>query len=236
MAFTNSWDEAKPAGTDAIALGDDQIRQAKLDIRERFNVEHDFPSATGKLRHKFGRGTTAARDAITDWVIGSIWYNTDAFAGKTILQIVTAVGPVTWVNIAGMFPSTAPGDIVGSGTVITETSTTFVDVPALSATITTLGSPVIIQASITVGIDGTSNGFEAQILIDAVAKIALRRQFFGGPATGLGDSLTLSWLEAMAAGSHTFKVQWRSLTGGQIATLNTGLTNRMLWVLEYTPR
>lgn len=98
--FSNAWDETKPAGTDAIALGDDQIRQLKLDLRERFNVEHDFPSASGNLRHKFPRGTTAARNAITDWVVGSIYFNTDAFAGFTTIQIVTAVGPVTWINVA----------------------------------------------------------------------------------------------------------------------------------------
>ncbi len=37
MAYTNAWDETAPAGTDAIAAGDDEIRQFKLDIRERLN-------------------------------------------------------------------------------------------------------------------------------------------------------------------------------------------------------
>jgi len=37
MAYTNAWDETAPAGTDAISSGDDEIRQFKLDIRERLN-------------------------------------------------------------------------------------------------------------------------------------------------------------------------------------------------------
>ncbi len=38
MAYTNSWDETAPAGTDAISSGDNEIRQFKLDIRERLNT------------------------------------------------------------------------------------------------------------------------------------------------------------------------------------------------------
>ncbi len=38
MAFTNAWDETAPAGTDAIASGDDEIRQFKADIRQRLNT------------------------------------------------------------------------------------------------------------------------------------------------------------------------------------------------------
>lgn len=37
MAFTNNWDEAAPAGTDLISAGDDEIRQFKVDIRQRLN-------------------------------------------------------------------------------------------------------------------------------------------------------------------------------------------------------
>jgi hypothetical protein len=123
MTFTNSWDQTKPAGTDAIALGDDQIRQFKLDIRERVDVEHDFPGASGNLRHKFPYVTTAARDAITDWVVGSICFNTNLFAGFVTLQIVTAVGPVVWTTVAVL----DHGSLTGLGDVADHPGFTLID-------------------------------------------------------------------------------------------------------------
>jgi hypothetical protein len=42
---TASWDEASPAGSDNIALGDNRIREMKTQIREVIDVDHDFPSS-----------------------------------------------------------------------------------------------------------------------------------------------------------------------------------------------
>ena len=35
MAFTRSYEETHPAGTEAASLGDDRIRNLKVDISER---------------------------------------------------------------------------------------------------------------------------------------------------------------------------------------------------------
>lgn len=40
MAFTYTWDETKPAGNRSLNLGDDDIREFKAAIRERFAVDH----------------------------------------------------------------------------------------------------------------------------------------------------------------------------------------------------
>lgn len=40
MAHTNAWNEAKPAGTDLMSQGDDEIRKFKLDTRERMALQH----------------------------------------------------------------------------------------------------------------------------------------------------------------------------------------------------
>jgi hypothetical protein len=43
MAYTNTWnaaEEAAPAATDLVSLGDDQIRNLKLNIRERMAKDH----------------------------------------------------------------------------------------------------------------------------------------------------------------------------------------------------
>ena len=39
-SFTNTWDETAPAGSRALSLGDDDIRQLKLDLRERLAIDH----------------------------------------------------------------------------------------------------------------------------------------------------------------------------------------------------
>lgn len=43
-SYTNAWDETAPAGTDNLSSGDDEIRQLKLDMRERLNTDHYWPS------------------------------------------------------------------------------------------------------------------------------------------------------------------------------------------------
>jgi hypothetical protein len=40
MPATNTWDETTPAGSSLVSLGDDAIRQFKLDTRERMALEH----------------------------------------------------------------------------------------------------------------------------------------------------------------------------------------------------
>lgn len=40
-----SWDENAPAGADQIALGDNQMRRLKTQIRQVIDVDHDFPSS-----------------------------------------------------------------------------------------------------------------------------------------------------------------------------------------------
>jgi len=73
-----TWDETNPAGTRAINLGDNDIRQMKTDLRTFLSEEHvaitDFSSAlTGY--HKFPRGSTALRPS-TDANAARIYFNT----------------------------------------------------------------------------------------------------------------------------------------------------------------
>lgn len=49
MAFVETWDESKPAGSRAVSLGDDDIREFKRAIRERLAEDHRFyASETGE--------------------------------------------------------------------------------------------------------------------------------------------------------------------------------------------
>ena len=54
MAFTYTWDETKPAGTRAINLGDDDIREFKAAVRERLQFGGMyFPSSHDELAGEF---------------------------------------------------------------------------------------------------------------------------------------------------------------------------------------
>lgn len=45
MSFSTAWDESKPAGGRQVRLGDDDIREFKTQVRERFAVDHDQDAA-----------------------------------------------------------------------------------------------------------------------------------------------------------------------------------------------
>jgi len=53
MPATNAWDETQPLGTALASSIDDVIRQLKLDIRERLNIQHYFGvNQTDDGRHR----------------------------------------------------------------------------------------------------------------------------------------------------------------------------------------
>ena len=97
-------DETKPADSDAVSAFPAVERTFRDTVEDSLAVEHDYNSAGSSARHKFGVGNNAARDAITNWVVGSIWFNTSTTPAT--LQRVVSVGPVVWENI-GVGLSTA---------------------------------------------------------------------------------------------------------------------------------
>lgn len=75
------YDKNDPAGTDTFVVSDDMIRANWAAAEERLAQEHYFPdnpfTSNRSGKHKFGVGTTAARDAaITAPASGMVWYNT----------------------------------------------------------------------------------------------------------------------------------------------------------------
>ncbi len=95
--------EAKPADADIVSQHPADERSMRDIVESWMNIDHD--SATG--HHKIGVGNTAARDAITDWVVGSLWLNTATSPAKW--QHVVSVGPVVWADTQGGL-DTATGD------------------------------------------------------------------------------------------------------------------------------
>lgn len=76
-----------PGDDDVVSLFPAQNRTNMDNANDWLNFEHD---ASG--HHKISVITEAARDAISDWVLGSLVFNTD----DSELQIVTSVGPTTF--------------------------------------------------------------------------------------------------------------------------------------------
>lgn len=93
-------DATKPDGaTETVSILDDARREIARAAKNTVGAEHDLGAGTNLGgRHKFGTGSTAARDAITNWVVGSIWLNTDTTPAK--IQRVSALGPVTFQDVA----------------------------------------------------------------------------------------------------------------------------------------
>lgn len=90
MAFNH--DETNPTDVYSIPSYPSNARAYRAMMKALITVEHD--PAEG--RHKFGFGTTAVRDAITTWVNGSIFFNSELSSFGFVPQI-RAGG--LWLNV-----------------------------------------------------------------------------------------------------------------------------------------
>jgi hypothetical protein len=86
--------EAKPADGDIVSQHPADERSNRDIIESALGREHDMP---GSAHHKFGTGNAAARDAITDWVVGGLWLLNSTSPAS--LQRVVSIGPVVWESV-----------------------------------------------------------------------------------------------------------------------------------------
>ena len=131
-----TWNVLKPAGSDLLSLGDDVIREMKVDIREALETEGIFPGSnpdaalfkwTGK------RGSTGSRPSSPE--TGEIYFNTELFqmeywSGSAwtaydlvpVLSITSdkiAAGAVTSDKIASMESGKLTGAVVPGDNTVT---------------------------------------------------------------------------------------------------------------------
>jgi hypothetical protein len=100
-----AWDKTLPSGSADIAAGDNAIRDNNQALETAIGTEHEFSTGgTNAGRHKFAKGTTAAREAITTWAEGSIYFNTSPISGEIVLQRYNGT---TWEDI-DVFQSDIP--------------------------------------------------------------------------------------------------------------------------------
>jgi len=94
-------------------------------------------------------------------------------------------------------------------------STTFVDISGMSATIETTGNPVLAIAIGTFYNDTAARGTEFQIEMDGSAVVGAASRYDQNAAEGtVFGSITAMGIEFPEGGEHTFKGQFRSITGG----------------------
>ena len=91
MAF--DYDETNPTDDYLIPSYPANERSHRVAVKSSVGVEHD----TDTGRHKIGVGDDTARDAITNWVVGSLWLNDTS--GNAYLERVTSIGPVVWQTV-----------------------------------------------------------------------------------------------------------------------------------------
>jgi microcystin-dependent protein len=96
MPHTNAWNETSPAGTDLISAGDNAIRQFKLDVRERMELDHIWNTS---LSEDGKHARVRLRPAVDITPITSDATNT--LSGVTSGGIASLTQ--TWNNAGGTF-------------------------------------------------------------------------------------------------------------------------------------
>ena len=101
---TNSWDETKPAGSDAISLGDDAIREMKTQIREILGVDHIFEYTGQAENWGYHRMATFIEQAGNPTAVaGACILFTKEVTGKSELHVIDEDSNVVQLTSAGDF-------------------------------------------------------------------------------------------------------------------------------------
>lgn len=128
-------DETLPGDSDFINQHPSNARTMRDVIESWISVEHDTFG-----RHAIGRGTTVARDAITDWVVGALWINTDNTPNE--FEFTVSIDPDVWVTLGSITLLdtlvTGPGTVTDSNIVLFDGTTGFLTKEATEGILTTV--------------------------------------------------------------------------------------------------
>lgn len=86
------YDEANPDDDGLIPAFPASERAFRTTVKMAIDVEHDAASG----RHTFGFGSSAARDAITDWADGAVWFLAVGITYKMQVRVVAFGG---WLDV-----------------------------------------------------------------------------------------------------------------------------------------
>jgi hypothetical protein len=264
MAYTETWDETKPAGSRDANLGDDDIREFKRAIRERladggmyFPTTDDADAGSFQYTKFIEQSSNPTAEANRGYLF------TKEASSVTELYYMDSAGTVIQLTTGGKLPiaslyiaSEAEGDIIYRGasawerlakgsasqqlrinagatapewftptaattpasdqavgtTSITRSTDSFADMTDMSVTLTTEGGNVLISFCASITISATNGTAIFQIDIDGSAEsFAICKGGDNHNEHGGGTYMvSFSYLKtSLAAGSHTFKIQWK---------------------------
>ena len=121
--------------------------------------------------------------------------------GKGLPVTTVAPGSITAAGLAANAVSQRAAVQIGTGST---TSTSFVDIPGLSASLTTTGGDLLAFACVNISLPGTASAFLA-LNLDGVDVSLASVQSTGVQA--LETMMVYRWV-APAAGTHTIKGRW----------------------------
>jgi len=150
--------------------------------------------------------------------------------GLPVDMTVVAAGSITTAKLAAN-AITQVGYAVGTTANPTTTSGTFVDMPEMSVTLTTVGGRLVAFLAVSgyVSAGPIGNAFATALSLDAAAEVGSQ---YGVPSA-LNYQMPISTFHdfgSPAAGSHTIKGRWAVTGSGTTMALNG--TQRRLLVVE----
>jgi len=168
---TVALNEDSPAGSDAINLGDNKIREYKTQVREICEVDHDFPSSSNSLTAGQHKKVTLQEQAnLGTGAVGATLLGSQTTDGKGELTYtdeadndiqITKDGKIHAPSLAGVYPAadvaalaTMMNLIYPVGYVIT------LGVSTNPGTLLGIGTWTAIAGRVIVGIDGTQTEFD----------------------------------------------------------------------------
>lgn len=160
-------------------------------------------------------GTVTAFATTTAYVAGQlVSYQGTTYIANTGFTSTSVFVSSDWTALYGSGIELGRAEITSNAT---QSSSTFTDVAGLTTTITTDGNPVEVMCYIPFFSSANSGvSVAAQILVDGVV---IGTCTITAPTAGGGGPATIMGISTPSAGSHTFKIQMRSLTNAVTATM-----------------
>ena len=142
--------------------------------------------------------------------------------------------PQTMFEVAGKSQDQNVRSTVSSATSVTTTSTSYVDVPGMTITVTTADAHLLILAGIP-GVLNSNNDFSVnfRITVDGV-QVGSMDESEQNNSGGILWTANLHALTPVTAGTHTIRLQWsvQGGTGSINSTQSTQFGTRSLSVME----
>ena len=135
---------------------------------------------------------------------------------------IGTTSPTQTLEVSGKVKSTNLRQMVSASNAVTTTSTTWADL--MSMTVNGSGLPVSISAVIGGVYGNTTNMFYFQLLIDDVSVAISSHQ----TPSYVVMPCVLQWIQTLSSGSHTIKVQWKTVGGTIAASYDSALRSIMV--------